>query len=94
MLTKGSNESIPITYEAVYSACRSIVCVSNKGEGLYQTLKMEVEQSLARLAQELLEEKRSAVQWLSVFVDGCNWFEKQVVSILHYRLVITLTRRR
>ena len=41
---------------------------------------MEMEQSLARLAKELLDEKRTGVQWIAMFVLACDWFEKQVVS--------------
>jgi len=80
LLTKGTNETLPITYEAIYLACRSIVCLSNKGEGLYQTVRMEIEQSLAHLAKELLDEKRTRGQWIDKFVQACDWFEKQVVS--------------
>jgi cullin 4 len=81
-LTKGTKETLPVTYEAIYLACRSIVCIANKGEGLYQTLKMEMEQSLSRLAKELLDEEQTGANWLAAFVQACDWFESQVVSRL------------
>ncbi|KIM81855.1 hypothetical protein PILCRDRAFT_821213 [Piloderma croceum F 1598] len=81
LLTRRANETMPITYEAIYSACRSIVCVSNKGEGLYQTLRMELEYSLSRRAKELLDEKCTGSQWIAKFVETCDQFEKQVVLL-------------
>jgi hypothetical protein len=53
---------------------------------------MEMEQSLARLAKELLDEKRTGVQWISAFVRACDWFEKQVVSALLLLTMLLLTR--
>jgi len=82
LLTKGTTETLPITYEAIYLACRSIVCVADKGEGLYENLKIELERSLSRLANELVDEKGTEGQWIAAFVQACDWFEKQVVSIV------------
>jgi cullin-4 len=91
LLTKGTNESLPITYEAIYSTCRSIVCVAGKGEGLYLTLKLEVEQALGPLARGLLSEVQTCVQWLDAFVDVCNWFETQVVGVNYNQILLEFT---
>lgn len=82
ILTKGASETLPLSYEEIYTGCRSIVCVSNKGEGLYETFKMEMDQSLNRLKELLVTEKRTGVEWVAAFVEGCEWFETQVVSLL------------
>ena len=83
ILTRGASENLPLSYEEIYTACRFLVCISNKGEGLYETFKMEMEQSLSRLAIELLiTEKRTGIKWINAFVDGSKWFEQQVVSLL------------
>ena len=89
ILTKGASENLPLSYEEIYTACCSLVCVSNKGEGLYETFKMEMEQSLSRLVTELLvTEKRTGIEWIAAFVEGCEWFEQQVVSLLvHPRIL-------
>lgn len=80
LLTKGTDEKLPITHEAIYLACRSIVCVANKGEGLYNGLKIEVDQCLSRLAKDLRDETRTEVEWVAEFVEACKWFSRQAVS--------------
>ncbi|KAJ6574719.1 Cullin-4B [Mycena capillaripes] len=97
LLTRGhSDESLPATYEAIYSDCFSVVCVSNTGEGLYATLKLELEQAVSFLSRELLSETRkkapgdetdAAASWVKKFVEICTWFETQVAllqSLLTY----------
>jgi cullin-4 len=70
---------LPVTYEDIYSQCLAAVCVLNTGESLYQTLKLELEQSVSRLATELKNDLNPAQIWLKNFVDVCEWFETQVV---------------
>ncbi|KAF5376863.1 hypothetical protein D9615_007286 [Tricholomella constricta] len=81
ILTRDSSEDIPATYEGIYAACRSIVTVANKGEGLYGTLRIELEQSIGRLANSLTAQhipEDEAAQWITEFVGACSWFEKQI----------------
>ena len=80
-LTRGTDDVLPASPEGIYSACRSIVSVSNKGEGLYGNLKLELEQCVGRLANDLLAETEDGMQWVSFFVQVTQWFETQVVSV-------------
>lgn len=81
ILTRAAMNKLPISYEGVFSACRSIVMVANGGEGLYGTVKMELEKSVNRLAKDLTEFKpEERMNWITEFVDASQWFEKQVVS--------------
>ncbi|KAF9460280.1 Cullin family-domain-containing protein [Collybia nuda] len=78
VLTRDSPDILPTTYEGIYSACRSIVTVSNKGEGLYGTLKMELEKAVNRLAKGLTEFAKEGMNWVVEFLRVCQWFEKQM----------------
>ena len=78
-------ESLPMSYEAVYCACRAVVS-GGGGEELYAALKVEVDQCLGRLMRDLRSGKSNmevdgeeGVQWLAKFVDICAWFSTQVV---------------
>lgn len=79
ILTRDSDETCPCTNEVMYAACRSIVTVLNKGEGLYDTLKMELERSVARLATDLTASSETGINWIVEFVKVCKWFESRVV---------------
>ncbi|KAF7367229.1 CULLIN-2 domain-containing protein [Mycena sanguinolenta] len=54
LLTRDNGGGLPATFEAIYNECFSVVCVSNAGEGLYATLKLELEQVVSSLCRELL----------------------------------------
>jgi cullin-4 len=86
VLTRDNPDILPTTYEGIYAACRSIVTVSNKGEGLYGAVKMELEKSMNRLAKALMEFAEEGMNWIIEFVKVCQWFEKQVVSQIAVRL--------
>lgn len=85
-------EVIPASYEGIYSACRSVVSVANRGEDLYDKLRLELEQSIGRLAvslateevvvKELEDQDNLPIVWLSTFVANCEWFENKIVSNL------------
>lgn len=79
LLEKGSNE-LSTTYEGVYTACRGVVCVAGRGEGLYEMLKAEIHRCVNRLAEELEKTNKEGVEWIGHFVETCAWFEGQVVS--------------
>ncbi|KAG1814325.1 Cullin family-domain-containing protein [Suillus subaureus] len=86
LLEKGSDE-LSTTYEGVYTACRSVVCVAGRGEGLYEMLKVEIHKCVNRLAEELEKTNKEGVEWVGQFVETCTWFEGQVAlleSLLTY----------
>ncbi|KAJ7081972.1 Cullin family-domain-containing protein [Mycena crocata] len=86
------NEGLQTTYESIFSECLSVVCVFNTGEALYATLKLELEQFVSRLTNQLLSDKKvddlnSAGTWVNKFVVTCNGFETKVAlleSLLTY----------
>ncbi|KAG6865824.1 hypothetical protein C0991_011443 [Blastosporella zonata] len=88
---------LPVSYEGIYSACRSIVATGNRGAELYDKLRLELEQSLIRLANNLgtkeIEWKDKGekddlpILWISAFIADCDWFEQQIsllASLLTY----------
>jgi len=82
ILTKDNHETLPLPYEGIYAACRSIVTVSNNGEGLYGTLKMELEKSVGRLASDLTRTAETGMNWIVEFVKVCKWFELHIVRVI------------
>ncbi|PSS22629.1 hypothetical protein PHLCEN_2v3056 [Hermanssonia centrifuga] len=78
LLTRENPESLPGTYEKIYSACRAVVCAAQKGEGLYEHLKLEIERCIGNLQRKLVEDGSKDVEWLCPFTESCNWFAKQV----------------
>ncbi|KAF8637776.1 hypothetical protein AX17_002585 [Amanita inopinata Kibby_2008] len=77
ILTREHPEVIKTTHEAIYSACRSIVVVANKGEGLYSTLKLELEQCVGQLSGILCGLSVKGIDWIVQFVSVCEWFGTQ-----------------
>ncbi|TFK38770.1 Cullin-4B [Crucibulum laeve] len=73
ILTRDNPEFLPSSYEHIYSSCRAIVGASG-GEGLYDALKMELEQSIGRLANSLISTPNTGIEWITFFVDACDWF--------------------
>jgi cullin-4 len=86
LLEKGSDE-LSTTYEGIYTACRGVVCIAGRGEGLYEMLKVEIHKCVNRLAEELEKTNKEGVEWIGQFVETCAWFEGQVAlleSLLTY----------
>ncbi|KAG1746967.1 Cullin family-domain-containing protein [Suillus lakei] len=86
LLEKGSVD-LSTTYEGVYTACRGVVCIAGRGEGLYAMLKAEIHKCVNRLAEELEKTNKEGVEWIGQFVETCAWFEGQVAlleSLLTY----------
>jgi cullin 4 len=81
LLTRDNSETIPSSFEGIYAACRSIVTTLGMGEGLYGTLKMELEQSVGRLASDLMSAPETGRKWIVEFVRVCQWFELHVVCL-------------
>ncbi|KAG6890869.1 hypothetical protein C0992_012005 [Termitomyces sp. T32_za158] len=95
--SEDSREVLPTSYHGIYTACRFVVSVANRGEDLYDKLRLELEQSIGRLAISLAttevvakgmdDEDDVPVIWLSTFVANCEWFENKIsllVSLLTY----------
>ncbi|KAF9012551.1 Cullin family-domain-containing protein [Cyathus striatus] len=87
ILDRQSTAPPPWSYEAIYSACRTIVTEVGTGEGLYDTLKIEVERCVDRLAKDLAACTNTGVPRLAYFIATSKWFGKQVAllqSLLTY----------
>ncbi|KAJ3485804.1 hypothetical protein NLI96_g4680 [Meripilus lineatus] len=78
LLTNNSHEKLPGTYERIFNACRTVVSVAQKGEGLYENLKIEVERCNNELARVLKGDTRNGVEWLVALVEASEWYEKRV----------------
>ncbi|KZT09051.1 Cullin-4B [Laetiporus sulphureus 93-53] len=78
LLSKDSRDVLPATYDQIYRACRSAVCVHGRGEGLYENVRLELERCIGGLANGLLQSRAEAVEWLVAFNDVCAWFERAV----------------
>ncbi|KAI6018881.1 hypothetical protein EDC04DRAFT_2532646, partial [Pisolithus marmoratus] len=74
---------LPTTYEGVYDACRVVVCAGAKGAILYDILAMQLDRSCCNLRHELekVAEDGDSIEWLNCFVQVCEWFEGQIVSL-------------
>ncbi|KAG6909083.1 hypothetical protein DXG01_002064 [Tephrocybe rancida] len=85
------------SYEGIYTICRSVVAVSNRGDAVYDLLGEELERSVDQLAISLatkeieIKEKGDkddlAILWIAAFVADCDWFEHKIsllVSLLTY----------
>ncbi|KAI5992563.1 Cullin family-domain-containing protein [Pisolithus marmoratus] len=83
MLTKGSKDLLPTTYEGVYDDCRVVVCAGTKGAILYDILAMQLDRSCCNLRHELEKttEDGDSIEWLNHFVEVCQWFEGQIMLV-------------
>lgn len=81
LLTNGSKDKLPGTYERIFSACRNVVFFAKKGEGLYENLRVEVERCTLELARVLRHDARTGVEWCKAFIEASEWYQKRVVSI-------------
>ncbi|KZT68852.1 Cullin-domain-containing protein [Daedalea quercina L-15889] len=97
LLDKHDRDGLPVAYEYVYRACRSVVDVYNRGEGLYENVRLELEKCVGTLAKELLQVKAEEVEWLVSFNETCAWFEKRTAilqSVLTYLDRVYLVRKK
>lgn len=83
----GPDDAIPATYEGIYNTCRSVVMVSHLGDKLYDILRIELVQSIARLSKTLTESAETETKWITIFNKALKWFDDQIVSFgLQYRM--------
>ena len=94
LLDKQGRDNLPVAYEYIYRACRSVVDVYNRGEGLCETLKLELEKCVGSLAKELMQAKAGEVEWLLTFNETCAWFEKQTVGHFTFDVIMLADSRR
>ncbi|KAH9963578.1 Cullin-4B [Russula dissimulans] len=78
ILTRDSTEAFPLTYERVYALCRDAVVIHNQGESLANMLRIELEQSVARLERGLFDDISEGIGFALPFAQALTWFEKQV----------------
>jgi len=78
ILTRDSTEAFPLTYERVYALCRDAVVIHNQGESLAHMLRIELEQSVARLERGLFNDISEGIGFALPFAQALTWFEKQV----------------
>jgi hypothetical protein len=94
ILTKDASSSLlgteVLPYESIYSMCCSVVCECSAGDSLCGILKLEVEKCLSALTWELTretspldKERNQTLGYVKEFVDVCQWYATQVVSVLH-----------
>ena len=76
----GPNDTIPVTYEGIYNACRSVIVVSHLGDELHNILRIELEQSIGRLSKALTESTETDTKWITSFNKTLKWFDDQIVS--------------
>ncbi|KAI0059900.1 Cullin-4B [Artomyces pyxidatus] len=78
LLTRYSQEDLPLPYERIYSACRHIVFIMGMGEGLTDILKLELEKCVGNLEKGLSEEIADGMDYFSPLARSLTWFEGQV----------------
>lgn len=76
----GPDDTIPATYEGIYNTCRSVIMVSDLGDKLYDILRIELVQSIARLSKILTESTETETKWITTFNKALKWFDDQIVS--------------
>ena len=54
--------------------------VSHLGDKLYDILRIELEQSIARLSKTLAESTETETKWITTFNKALKWFDDQIVS--------------
>ncbi|KAG6836528.1 hypothetical protein H0H93_007074 [Arthromyces matolae] len=82
------------SYEDVFVACQSAVTIANTGEVLYDKLRLELEQSIGRVATSLASEKLNEnennedgpVLWLKKFAQVCEWFDSRIGKHSNHKL--------
>ena len=87
-MTRAGFNLLPATYERIFSNCGALVIDYKRGEDLYDTLKLELEQSLTALAGIMVEESKKEVDWLADFWKHCEWFESQIVFISYREILM------
>ena len=54
--------------------------VSDLGDKLYDILRIELVQSIARLSKILTESTETETKWITTFNKALKWFDDQIVS--------------
>ncbi|KAF5364006.1 hypothetical protein D9756_000828 [Leucocoprinus leucothites] len=78
---------MPTTNHSIYCACRTVVSIAKRGEGLYDVLQMELEKCVNTLVGTCTRGDKEPIDWITYFVTTCAWFETRInllVSLLTY----------
>jgi hypothetical protein len=78
ILTRDATDALPLTYERIYVLCRDAVVIDNKGETLADMLRIELDQSVARLERALADDISEGVGLVLPLAQALTWFENQV----------------
>ena len=54
--------------------------VTHLGDKLYDILRIELVQSIARLSKTLTESTETETKWITTFNKALKWFDDQIVS--------------
>ena len=87
ILSSHSDARIPYLYEDIYQACQAVVSVQQKGEELYDVVKVEIQKALGTLANQLKEKpvesnmdsEDKSIWWITRLVQLSDDFEARVV---------------
>ncbi|KAI0638919.1 Cullin-domain-containing protein [Trametes polyzona] len=71
LLTPGEVATLPATYDRISRACRAAVSDAGKGEGLYESMKMELERCVGTIERSLANDERRGTEWLVPFTEAC-----------------------
>lgn len=78
ILSRDTPDHLPLTYERIYALCRDAVVIDNKGETLANMLRIELDQSVTRLAKGLGDDISEGVGFALPLAAALTWLEKQV----------------
>jgi len=94
ILSSHSDARIPYMYEDIYQACQAVVSVQQKGEELYDVVKVEIQKTLGTLANQLKEKpvesnmdsEDKSIWWITRLVQLSDDFEARVVRCYDFLL--------
>ncbi len=71
---------LPVTYERIYSTCRSAITTSPIGDSLYDYLRIELEKAVGQMVTGMVTLAENDVAWISSLNESFKWFEDQIVE--------------
>lgn len=86
VLDRNCMDILPLTYERIYSTCRSVIITSHNNDSLYDHLRIELEKAVGQMVVELVTPVESDVAWISSLNESLKWFEEQIVECVAFCL--------
>jgi cullin-4 len=80
VLGRNHMDILPVTYERIYSTCRSAITTSPIGESLYDHLRIELEKAVGQMVTGMVTLGENDVAWISSLNESFKWFEDQIVE--------------